>query len=123
MPTCPQPRSTPAPTPKPNAKPSRAPTSPSPPNPCPTGHQTKISSNGSTASASDTIELCGRNEPTWLRYQRRCCFRPHNPAVHIMPQGVRGDLPAGQGRAGGGVLGHESLDGVAGQRLVAAGGE
>jgi hypothetical protein len=44
----------------------------------------------------------------------------HRAAV---PQGVRGDLSAGQGRAGGGVLGDESLDGVAGQRFVAAGGE
>src|SRR5271165_4881522 len=88
MPTCPPPRSTPAPTPKPNAKPSRAPTSRSPPNPWPTGQQTKISSHGSTASASNTIGLCGRNRHAWLCYQRRCCCQPHNPAIHIMTQVV-----------------------------------
>ena len=44
----------------------------------------------------------------------------HRAAV---AQGVRGDVPAGQGRAGGGVFGHESLKGVAGERLMAAGGE
>src|SRR6266404_7268009 len=84
MPTCPQPRSTPAPTPKPNAKPSRAPASRSPPNPWPTGQQTKISSHGSTASASNTIGLCGRNEHARLCYQRRCSCQPHNPAIHVM---------------------------------------
>src|SRR6266705_594181 len=120
MPTCPQPRSTPAPTPKPNAKPSRAPTSRSPPNPCPTGQQTKISSNGSTASASNTIGLCGRNEPAWLCCQRRSCFRPHNPAVHIMAEDVRADAAAGAGIVeAGGVAAHDLVDAEAGERLPA----
>src|SRR5215471_7484638 len=90
MPTCPPPRSTPEPTPKPNAKPSKAPTSRSPLSPYLTGQQTKISSHGSTASASNTIGLCGRNEPAWLCYQRRCCCQPHNPAIHIMTEHVGG---------------------------------
>src|SRR6266704_2635539 len=46
--------------------------------------------------------LCGRNEPAWLCYQRRCCFRPHNPAIHIMAEGVRADGLGGERRQGGG---------------------
>src|SRR5260370_29539514 len=111
----PLPRSTPEPTPKPNAKPSKAPTSRSPPSPCPTGQQTRTSSNGSTDSASNTTGLCGRNQHARLCYQGRCCFRPHNTAVHIMPERVRGDVLAGDGRAarrgGRGLVADEALDG------------
>src|SRR5271165_6144832 len=117
MPTCPPPRSTPAPTPKPNAKPSRAPTSRSPPNPWPTGQQTKISSHGSTASASNTIGLCGRNRHARLCYQRRCCCQPHNPAIHIMPQDMGAEVGAGECRVAGPglVLADDPGDAAAGE--------
>src|SRR6266581_6528283 len=110
MPTCPPPRSTPEPTPKPNAKPSKAPTSHSPLSPCLTGQQTKISSHGSTASASNTIGLCGRNQHARLCYQRRCYYRPHNPAIHIMPQDMGRDVLGGDPGACRGCCGGVDLD-------------
>src|SRR6266481_7188506 len=49
--------------------------------------------------------LCGRNQHARLCYQGRCCFRPHNTAVHIMTERVRGgpfprERWAGPGRRG-----------------------
>src|SRR5712692_9565127 len=121
----PLPRSTPEPTPKPNAKPSKAPTSRSPPSPCPTGQQTRTSSNGSTDSASNTTGLCGRNQHARLCYQGRCCFRPHNTAVHIMPERVWCYVLGCQGGAVACgepvILGGQGLHGVRAERIALPG--
>src|SRR6185437_10655268 len=105
----------------------KPPTSRSPPSPCPTGQQTKISDLGSTASASNTIGLCDRNQHARLCYQRRCYCRLHNTAVHIMTKDVGGDLLLAQGgagrRGGGGVPGDAPFQRVPAQRGAAAGHE
>src|SRR5271167_1556047 len=100
MPTSQPPRSTPAPTQRPNAKPSRPPTSHSPPSPCPAGQPTEISSNGSTRSADNRPDYVAGTGPGARPSTGNTPARPHNPAVHIMAQDVRGDRLVMQGRAG-----------------------
>jgi integrase/recombinase XerD len=77
-------------------------TSRSPPSPCPTGRQTRTSSNGSITPADNAPGLCGRNRPVRHSRQRKHPCRPHNPAIHIMPLGMRRDPLGLQGRASAG---------------------
>ncbi len=55
-----------------------------PERPCPTGQQTRISSNGSTTPAGKTPGYVAGNGPARRRRQRKHPYRPHNPAVHVM---------------------------------------